>query len=317
MFLFDILYLILLLLSCRVKQSWRALQHLYRGLYTGQPRAVGYSLMHKGFVVRFVLWRLCMRQRARSIGWELAPLTATSSTNAFTRVYINVIAVGSNSFFSHPRARLSLPTEENDVTGSLRVELSSATARTISHRALSYLPTRGPSARTYDLNTRACFRHVYRPTPTSNARTRTRCRTPSAREGGQTHGIEAAGPRGTRFTDPSCKRRYRYLYRPISARRLIGSAREYLGPAWDHVKRPSVHVPPVTGWSGLLNNAEYENCQNQPDTQPLSLPLFLSFDKKRKRFILLFIVELECFSSFSYTLFYFVRNDKLKIFNSR
>lgn len=69
------------------------------------------------------------------------------------------------------------------------------------------------------------LRHVYRPTP---VRTRTRCRTPRAHE--ETWN-RSCGPGGTRFTDPSCERRYRYLHRPISFRRLIGSAREYLGPA--------------------------------------------------------------------------------------
>lgn len=53
-------------------------------------------------------------------------------------------------------------------------------------------------------------------------------------------------PRGTRFTDPSCERRYRYLHRSISAERLIGSAREYLGPAVGPREKARGAYPPAT-----------------------------------------------------------------------
>lgn len=69
-------------------------------------------------------------------------------------------------------------------------------------------------------------RHTYRPTPTTRTRDAL-SHTPSAHEETRNR---SCGPEGTRFTDPSCKRRYRYLHRPISARRLIGSVCEYLGP---------------------------------------------------------------------------------------
>lgn len=70
------------------------------------------------------------------------------------------------------------------------------------------------------------LRHVYR--PCNNARSNTDALSHAKCSRGNTESKLRTG--GTRFTDPSCERRYRYLHRPISSRRLIGSAREYLGP---------------------------------------------------------------------------------------
>lgn len=177
---------------------------------------------------------------------KLAPLATPSSTNAFTCVYINVIAAGSNSFF-----------RGSPVPSCLARRYWVITSRTLSSRHLHdilarrehlltmpYVHTHPPTRETpmrgainapTDVHTHTRARRGRSPSHLSTerrqqtlARTRTRCRTPSAHEETRNRSCR---PGGTRFTDPSCERRYRYLHRPISSGRLIGSAREYLGPA--------------------------------------------------------------------------------------
>lgn len=117
-------------------------------------------------------------RRDQSESHELAPLAAPSSTNAFTRVYINIIAAAPVRIVSS--AALPLPPVWHDVTGSLQVELSPAATYTISQRTASTFLRRRthasahargiPAARL--TRSRTCthtrvhtgvLRHVYRP----------------------------------------------------------------------------------------------------------------------------------------------------------
>jgi len=119
-------------------------------------------------------------------------------TNAFTRVYINVIAVGSNSFFP-PSSAFHFPPVWHDVTGSLRVEPSPAATYTIvsvAHLLTNATLTKRTLVRLCAINV-LVDAHACKETGESagfsphlstdnDARTQTQCRTPSA------HGIEAA-----------------------------------------------------------------------------------------------------------------------------
>lgn len=98
----------------------------------------------------------------------------------------------------------------------------------LARRVPSYfLPSRYAGAintrtRVHRENAEAFSRHIYRPPGPSATTTHTRTRSwrPVARQVltlGKTRNRSCAGKsRGTRFTDPSYKRRYRYLYRLIS-----------------------------------------------------------------------------------------------------
>lgn len=178
---------------------------------------------------------------------ELAPLAAPSSANAFTRVYINVIAAGSNSFFPPSRGSSFPSVRHGALLDHYESKPSAAATYTISQRTASTsLPLVVLHAHLFTRETPGAVR-------LTRARTCTRTRTGAgvlrlSTDAGNgnarsEHGRAVArqvltegtrnrscGPGGTRFTDPSCERRYRYLHRPISSGRLIGSAREIPWP---------------------------------------------------------------------------------------